>query len=233
MAYTVTPNVSESETGEVVTGFTTKASPNLHHGLVDPNNSDFVETDKGEVKHVMSEVEISDEPDREEEYWGDVIKANPEARDALDWAAKNYSQDFIDKYQESLVKADLDTFHDYFERILNDYKASNEFVEKPEEVDTEDDLSEQDQKLIDEYIDISSDEKPQGEESANQCEVLASQYKNSGNEVAAAMLMANAAFDRGEMTVDEATNLILNNYEWEDIKKNYTNLRNHVWKTEK
>jgi len=229
MSITITPNISESSNGEVLTGFTAKPSPHLHHGMIDPNNSDYIETDKGDFKHVMSETELSTENDPYEQYFDAVIESKPNVREALEWAAGHYPEDFTEKYNKALHGNDLDTFNEYLDKIVNDFEASGEKVEVSEEEpkELEDELSAEDTKLFDNIVSQALSEEPQGEEQADKVDNLAREYLAKGNECGAAILAANAAFDRGSMTAEQAIEYVIDNYDIQEIKKNWFELEKH------
>ena len=85
MAYTVEPVIADGPNGEVVVDFAINPHTELHNGSVDPFNKDFVEVD-GQTRHIMSDVEMSDElTQHEEEYIETLMESNPYISKAIEW----------------------------------------------------------------------------------------------------------------------------------------------------
>ena len=126
MAYTVEPVIADGPNGEVVVDFAINPHKELHNGSVDPFNKDFVEVD-GQTRHIMSDVEMSDElTQHEEEYIETLMESNPYISKAIEWGADNLPQDYLDLYNSRVENGNLDELHAAVEDLIDRYKADIE-----------------------------------------------------------------------------------------------------------
>jgi hypothetical protein len=157
-----------------------------------------------------------------DDYWNDVISLEPDIPNAIQWAADHLSPEFIADFNAALDADNRDEVNQYLEMILNDYRESygSEAVEE-EEVDYDEELTPEEQQILDDVVDNLQGAEAMGEEAADEWQQAVYQAQASGDEVYAAVAAATSSFHSGEVTAEEAIGFILNNYPLKEVARVY------------
>ena len=224
MSWTVTPSV-DSEGN--VTSFETEQQTEGHWR---GSEKDFVYNDlTGETHHVFENVELNEDEGGydSDDYWDAVVATEPDVHDALSWAASNLSKDFLSDYNAALDSDNHKEVHQYLQMILEEYRSSS-----PNQEDTyepqEDTYEEEDEALTQEESEYAkevltglSQNEPAGEEYANEWQSAVDTYQAAGDEVAAGVAAATAAFHSGQVSAEDAINWALQNFNARDLDRVY------------
>lgn len=240
--FTVSPVVTETDTGEVVTDFSVSSSPHLDTRSW---QDDFVMDSEGQYHHVMQEVELNDESSPtsfdEDAYISNLYEANPQLQSAIAWGADNLSQDQLDVYNKLVDSKDLDDVNQAVDWILNQYQENayqpeietdepyeesndNDSLLEPDTVERIESLSDDEVDVLNDAIDVLASNEPAGSTVASQWEDFAVQAEDSGNTCMAYVASATAQYHAGEISAEEAIATALNNFDLHELQQVYSYL---------
>jgi hypothetical protein len=223
MSWTVTPQADAE--GNVV-GFESEQHREGYHRFT---SDDFVEFQDGSVHHAFENVELNEDTDisNEELYIEALHEVYPSLADAVDWAATEMPKDFIDGFNAAVDSDDTDQLHGYIQALLqhyNDFYGTEEPQEdasNSDEVETDTELT---QEVFDEAVAALTETEPQGEELANDWQAAVDSYREAGDETAAGIAAAVAAFHGSQVSAQEAIQWVIDNYDIQDVARVYKSL---------
>ena len=231
----VSPVYGEDESGQQVL-VDLDVSTGAHAGAVDRSGHvrdwqfDYQEDSEGRLHHIFQDVELESEQDplsfNEDAYIDALLESNPLIREAQAWANENLPGPVLDQYNDAIDNGDLKQLNEAIEWLVSEYQsaAPTEEVQEVEEESEVDDLSEEEQEILDKTVDLLSQQEPEGEYVADQWQDAVHQAEESGDETYAMVAAATAAFHAGDVTAEEAINYCLQNTDLKDLARVYKHL---------
>jgi hypothetical protein len=213
--YTITPVANDE--GNIV-DFNINEGPDGYRS----SDRDYVELNDG-IHHVFENVSIEEDP--LEDYYETLAASDSRIPGAIAWAADNMSPEFINTFNSALDNDDVDTINEYLEFLLNQYPG-DEYNNSDEEYVEDEDLTDDESEELTSVIEELVGNEPQGEEVALAWQEWSEQAAANGNEVAAGIAAATAAFNAGECDAETAIQFVLDNYSIRDIEQAYRLITN-------
>jgi hypothetical protein len=216
----VTPQITETPTGEQITGFT--VSEGMPGGTWTPSH-DFVEDSQGNFNHMFSDVEL-EEPghtDPDQMMTDAVFELFPNYESMLGWAMQTYPQEVLDSFDAHVEANDWDQVMPFIEQMAAQYSAAGGQIESPEVEDaTEDDDGDPEayvenwfEQIADEEIDEAVDglyDMDFSEDSAGAFLDVIHDYE--AGSCAHAILSAGISLSNGSLDIETAIDAITSEY---------------------
>jgi hypothetical protein len=235
MAHTVNPVVDADGNyqGSTIEGH--------HEGYHRSLDQEFVELSDG-IHHRFENVEVNedlqDSEYTDENYFETLANLHGGALTAaINWAANGgmdptWIQDFnanLDAGRFEEVNAGIETLLGLYDQQHPDRPSATEQFNQTRQQDesetdeplTVDDLSEDDQQVVNEVIEGLQYNEPGGEEQAEYWQQAVAVAQQSGDETYAAIAAATAAFHSGDVSAAEAIDFVLSNYDIRDVARVY------------
>ena len=235
MAYTVTPTADADGN---VTGFSTEQAQEGYHRSLD---QEYVEFQDGSIHHRFENVEVNEDLQEsefsDEAYFEQLASLHPNVAQAVQWAANGgMSAEWSQDFNAALEAGDYQAVNVGLEQLLGMYdanfgdrpSASEEFNQNRPQDESEDeeplsvdDLSEDDQQVVNEAVQELQWQEPGGDEQAEYWEQVVAQGQEAGDSAYAGIAAATAAFHAGEVSAQDAINFVLSNYDIRDVARVY------------
>jgi len=239
MAYTVTPS-GVNDQGQP-TGYDVSHDNGGHYK---DWQQDFVEDEKGKMHHVFESVQLEDDTQSalaydDDAYIAALIEANPNLSAAQEWASNNLPIEQIEEFNAMINSPDLKDVNTAIERLIAQYEdeASNQVEQSTEEQSPEEDeepltyetLDDEEREIVDTAIENLSSNEALGSEVADAWTQASEQAAEAGDDCYAGIAAMTASFHHGEITADEAIRFVFDNYEFGDIVRVYSQIRENSW----
>ena len=213
-AMTVNPVWTDDGEEQRITDFEVQTGPRLRNGMSPEADSYFVEDEQGRFQ--FQEDDFSEEKDNgihfnEDEYVQALLESDSRIPLALEWGKSALPAELIADFNDIINTGDIAEINENLDWLLTQYSEANP-VEEVDEVEpvTDDQFQEAYSGLI--------EQEPQGTELAFQYLQAAEQ---SEDPVYRDVAMATAEFHRGQMTAEEAINVVLERHSIDDAARIY------------
>lgn len=238
--FTVSPVVTETDSGEVVTDFSVSQTAYLDsRGWED----DFVMDSEGQYRHIMQDVELEDESSpmsfNEGDYIDAIYESNPQLNAAIEWGGENLTQPELDSYNRAVESGSLDELNEAVQWILNRYEqegfappqtTTDEVEEQSGEgeslldsdtIERVESLSDDEADYLTDVVDTLASNEPAGAEYAEQWENYAVQAEDAGDTCASFVAAMTAQYHAGSISAEEAIATAMNNFDLKDLQRVY------------
>ena len=233
--YEITPVVTMTDDGrEQVTDFdissgNTTGRDGVYRGWQD----DWTVDSEGRSHHAYENFQEAKEEYGsdavEDEYWDNVLEADPIYSRALDWASNQFFTDEQAKEWDKMIENGTDEqIHEGLERIKNQYlEAGGDVMEEaPEGEPDSEDITEEEMEEVKSVAQELMETEPDLD-SADSWDDSGREAMASGDETYSAICSMTASFHRGEISAGDAIDAILNNYPLKDVERCWKHMKQY------